>query len=154
MPRQRSHQLLQKSEKSVKMTSKSLENLTHTFFYQAIYIANKYGFKEDLHRCHYSMALFYQRRKNPSQAKREAEMAEKVAFQLKDKALICDDLSLKAQLFATMADFESARRCLIKAYRQKTPVAQDRQKIEADLRSGRQLFTILFKNPLKEHLTL
>jgi hypothetical protein len=82
------------------------------------------------------LALFYQRRKNYSQAKREAENAEKVAFQLKDKALICDDLALKAQLFVIMADFESARRYLIKAYRQKTPVVQDREKIESDLRTG------------------
>ncbi len=64
-------------------------------------------------------------------------MAEKVAFQLKDKSLICDDLALKAQLFVIMADFESARRYLIKAYRQKTPVVQDREKIESDLRSGK-----------------
>lgn len=107
-----------------------------TIAFQAIYVTNKYGFKEDLHRCQYSLALFYQRRKNYSQAKREIEMAEKVAFQLKDKALICDDLSLKAQLFTTMADYESARRYLLKAYRQKTPIAQDRERIEADLRSG------------------
>ena len=79
-------------------------------------------------------------------------MAEKVAFQLKDKALICDDLTLKAQLFVTMADFESARRNLLKAYRLKSPVLQDREKIENDLRSGiwstcpffitRNLFTV------------
>lgn len=65
-------------------------------------------------------------------------MAEKVAFQLKDKSLICDDLALKAQLFVIMADYESARRYLLKAYRQKTPIAQDREKIEADLRSGKK----------------
>ena len=82
------------------------------------------------------MALFYSRRKNFSQAKREVELAERVAFQLKDKALICDDLALKAQLFVIMADFESARRYLVKAYRQKTPVVQDRERIEADLRLG------------------
>ena len=64
------------------------------------------------------------------------ELAERVAFQLKDKALICDDLALKAQLFVIMADFESARRYLVKAYRQKTPVVQDRERIEADLRLG------------------
>lgn len=75
-------------------------------------------------------------------------MAEKVAFQLKDKALICDDLSLKAQLFVIMADFESARRCLLKAYRQKTPVAQDREKIEAELRSG-----IVFVRSLYSHFS-
>ncbi len=90
-----------------------------------------------MHRCRYSLAIFYQQRKNYSQAKREAEMAEKVAFQLKDKALICDDLSLKAQLFVAMADFESARRCLLKAYRQKSPVAQDHEKIQTDLRTGK-----------------
>lgn len=101
-------------------------------------MTNKYSFKEDLHRCQYSLALFYQRRKNYSQAKREVEMAEKVAFQLKDKALICDDLSLKAQLFIIMADFESARRYLLKAYRQKTPIIKDRERIEADLRSGKR----------------
>ena len=106
---------------------------------QTIYIGGKYQFREDLHRCHYSLALFYSRRKNFSQAKREVELAERVAFLLKDKALICDDLSLKAQLFVIMADFESARRYLIKAYRQKTPVVQDRQRIEADLRSAIRL---------------
>ena len=63
-------------------------------------------------------------------------MAEKVAIQLKDKALICDDLALKAQLFVIMADFESARRYLLKAYKQKTPVASDRERIEIDLKSG------------------
>ena len=63
-------------------------------------------------------------------------MAERVAFQLKDKSLICDDLALKAQLFVIMADFESARRYLLKAYRQKTPVAVDHERIESDLRSG------------------
>ena len=99
-------------------------------------MAGKYQLREDLHRCHYSLALFYQRRKNYSQAKREAEMAEKVAIQLKDKALICDDLALKAQLFVIMADFESARRYLIKAYKQKSPVASDRERIEIDLKSG------------------
>ncbi|EFX69074.1 hypothetical protein DAPPUDRAFT_62661, partial [Daphnia pulex] len=109
------------------------------YFKKASYIADKYNFREDLHRCHYSLALFYQRRKNYSQAKREAEMAEKVAFQLKDKSLICDDLALKAQLFVIMADFESARRYLLKAYKQKTPVVQDREKIESDLRSAIKL---------------
>lgn len=68
-------------------------------------------------------------------------MAEKVAFQLKDKALICDDLALKAQLFVIMADFESARRYLLKAYRQKTPVIQDHERIESDLRSGILVYT-------------
>ncbi|XP_057368859.1 tonsoku-like protein [Daphnia carinata] len=109
------------------------------YFKKASYIADKYNFREDLHRCHYSLALFYQRRKNFSQAKREAEMAEKVAFQLKDKALICDDLALKAQLFVIMADFESARRYLLKAYRQKSPVIQDHERIENDLRSAIKL---------------
>lgn len=70
-------------------------------------------------------------------------MAEKVAFQLKDKAIICDDLALKAQLFVIMADFESARRYLLKAYRQKTPVIQDHERIEIDLRSG--ILTYTFK---------
>lgn len=65
-----------------------------------------------------------------------AEMAEKVAFQIKDKSLICDDLALKAQLFVIMADFESARRYLMKAYKQKTPVVQDQERIETDLRLG------------------
>lgn len=69
-----------------------------------------------------------------------AELAEKVAFQLKDKALICDDLALKAQLFVIMADFESARRYLLKAYRQKSPILQDHERIESDLRSGFQFF--------------
>lgn len=73
-------------------------------------------------------------------------MAEKVAFQLKDKALICDDLSLKAQLFVAMADFESARRCLLKAYRQKSPVVQDHEKIETDLRTGKfYISLVIFK---------
>ena len=39
-----------------------------------------------------------------------------------------------------MADFESARRYLLKAYRQKTQVAVDRERIEADLRSGNLQF--------------
>lgn len=65
-----------------------------------------------------------------------AELAEKVAFQLKDKALICDDLALKALLFVIMADFESARRYLLKAYRQKSPILPDHERIESDLRSG------------------
>ena len=109
-------------------------------FVKSIYVADKYNFREDLHRCRYSLAVFYQKRKNYSQAKREVELAEKVAFQLKEKSLICDDLSLKAQLFVIMADFESARRYLLKAYRQKTPVAADRERIEADLRSGNFYF--------------
>jgi len=110
------------------------------FVSKSIYVADKYNFREDLHRCHYSLAVFYQKRKNYSKAKREIELAEKVAFQLKEKSLICDDLSLKAQLFVIMADFESARRYLLKAYRQKTPVAADRERIEADLRSGNFYF--------------
>ena len=124
--------------KKVKKISKKInfyKYFTHHLS-QTIYIADKYQFREDLHRCHYSLALFYSRRKNFSQAKREVELAERVAFQLKDKALICDDLALKAQLFVIMADFESARRYLVKAYRQKTPVVQDRERIEADLRLG------------------
>lgn len=123
------------------LNPKLLYLLSKLFIHKASYIADKYNFREDLHRCHYSLALFYQRRKNFSQSKREAEMAEKVAFQLKDKALICDDLALKAQLFVIMADFESARRYLLKAYRQKTPVIQDHERIESDLRSGILVYT-------------
>ena len=110
--------------------------INNVIILKATSIAKKYKLNDDLHRCHYSFALFYKSRKNPNKAKREIERAEKVACKLKDGVLISNDLWLKAVLFVTLGDYNSARQCLIKACRQQTPMAQDRQKIETDLQSG------------------
>ncbi|KAG8191202.1 hypothetical protein JTE90_011885 [Oedothorax gibbosus] len=100
----------------------------------AIFLAHKFGLHEDLNRCQSSLAAVFQKHGQYALSLQLLDGAIESAEKLKDKTLLCDELSTKATIMLCLKDFDGAKHCLKKAYKLKSPLKEDRERVARALK--------------------
>ena len=86
------------------------------YFQNAIKLAKRYAFKEDLNRCELSLAAFYSKIGQYSDANKIYNLAILSAKELKNKLTLFETLMGKASNLIQLEDYENAKHCFKKAY--------------------------------------
>lgn len=109
------------------------------FFEKAMSICRHNDFWELLHKCYLDAGLLYFNKMNDhTKALEMFNSAINIAERLtQDRTLrLCQTLISKAEVLIKMADYQSAKQILHKAYKLKTPDESDAESIETNLKIG------------------
>lgn len=111
---------------------------------KSIQICKSHDIYEPLHQAYYTLGLLYTRKKDYSQAITHFNLAIDVADILSDKiSPMCGDLIAKSEVLIQLADFQSAKQVLLKAYKLKSPIKEDRDLVEQNLKIGMYNFYLI-----------
>lgn len=105
---------------------------------QCIKLCKAHEIFDQLQHSYRSMGLLYSKKEDCSKAISYLNLAYEVASRLSDKIpAMASVLIAKSEVLLKLADFQSAKKVLLKAYKLNTPNEEEREQIQQNLKVGK-----------------